>query len=548
MAQALYRKYRPHYFRDVTGQENITSVLSREVAEGTFSHAYLFTGSRGIGKTTCAKILAKAVNCPNEKDGEPCGICPVCQGIDDGSLLDVTEMDAASNRNIDDIRNLRSEANFTPAVAKYRVYIIDEAHMLTKEAANALLKILEEPPEHVIFILATTEVNRLPNTILSRCMRFDFKRMSPEVIAERLKFVCRQEKIAIDDEAALLIGKLADGGMRDAMSMLDICRSSDEKITADTVSRCAGMAGHEYLFELCDMISAQDSAGVLSCVDRLYNDSADVTRICDELINHYRNLMVTACTKDADRILNVLPGDLKRLSDQARALSLERIFYGIAVLQDTLGKMSNSTSKRLEFEMALVKLCIPAMSSSQEAILSRLDSIEREIRILKSGAPAAAPVQAAPVRTAETAVPKAEAAVPKQESGKEETRTETPADRAPSVQGGLFVQWDEVVDALRTKSPMIYPFLSGSKAYFIGGRVLIDAENQMLYEFMRNNSNAIDDVKNAIAEVTGTRYAIGPYRGTEKAAPSADPMKEFADRAKKMDIPVTLTGGTEGLQ
>lgn len=544
MAQALYRKYRPHYFRDVTGQENITTVLSREVAEGTFSHAYLFTGSRGIGKTTCAKILAKAVNCPNEKDGEPCGICPICQGIDDGSLLDVTEMDAASNRNIDDIRNLRSEANFTPAVAKYRVYIIDEAHMLTKEAANALLKILEEPPEHVIFILATTEVNRLPNTILSRCMRFDFKRMSPEVIAERLKFVCRQEKIAIDDDAAYLIGKLADGGMRDAMSMLDICRSSDEKITAETVSRCAGMAGHEYLYELCDMISAQDSAGVLACVDRLYKDSADVTRICDELINHYRNLMVTLCTKDAERILNVLPGDLKRLSDQANALSLERIFYGISVLQDTLGKMSSSASKRLEFEMALVKLCIPAMSSSQEAVLARLDSIEREIKILKSGVPTAAAV---PARMPETA-PKAETAAPKPESRKEEPAAVVATEKVPAVQSGLFIQWDEVVDALRTKSPMIYPFLSGSRAYFIGGRVLIDAENPMLYEFMRNNSSAIDDVKNAIAEVTGTRYGIGPYRGTERPASPADPMKEFADRAKQMDIPVTITGVTEGVQ
>ena len=187
MYQALYRKYRPRFFRDVAGQEHITSVLSKEVSEKTFGHAYLFTGSRGIGKTTCAKILAKAVNCPYEKEGEPCGECEICRGIDDGSLLDITEMDAASNRNIDDIRDLRSEANFTPAVAKYRVYIIDEAHMLTKEAANALLKIMEEPPEHVIFILATTEVHRLPATILSRCMRFDYRRMPPEVIAERVQ-------------------------------------------------------------------------------------------------------------------------------------------------------------------------------------------------------------------------------------------------------------------------------------------------------------------------------------------------------------------------
>ena len=379
MYQALYRKYRPRFFRDVAGQEHITSVLSKEVSEKTFGHAYLFTGSRGIGKTTCAKILAKAVNCPYEKDGEPCGECEICRGIDDGSLLDITEMDAASNRNIDDIRDLRSEANFTPAVAKYRVYIIDEAHMLTKEAANALLKIMEEPPEHVIFILATTEVHRLPATILSRCMRFDYRRMPPEVIAERVKFVCKMERIDIDDEGAMLIGKLADGGMRDALSLLDICRSSDETVTAETVSRCAGLAGREYLFELTDKIALNDISAVLETVDKLYEGSADVSRICDELINHFRNLMIVSCTKDASAILKLMPGELLRTEKQAKEFSQAEIFHAVSVLQDTLVKMSKSASKRLEFELALVKLCSPALTQSQEALLARIEKAYSDI-------------------------------------------------------------------------------------------------------------------------------------------------------------------------
>ena len=525
MYQALYRKYRPRFFRDVAGQEHITSVLLREVAEGTFGHAYIFTGSRGIGKTTCAKILAKAVNCPNEKDGEPCGECEICRGIDEGSLLDITEMDAASNRNIDDIRDLRSEANFTPAVAKYRVYIIDEAHMLTKEAANALLKIMEEPPEHVIFILATTEVHRLPATILSRCMRFDYRRMPPEVIAERVKFVCRMERINIDDEGAMLIGKLADGGMRDALSLLDICRSSDEVVTADTVSRCAGLAGREYLFELTDKIAEKDVSGVLEAVDKLYEGSADVSRICDELINHFRNLMVVSCTRDASAILKVLPGEMLRIEKQAGAFSQPEIFYAVSVLQDTLVKMSKSASKRLEFELALVKLCSPALSQSQEALLARIEKLEKEVVLLKArgvAAPAAAPV-----------VKQAEEVYPVEEIPAEEPAAPVTEQKTDEEDG--FSYWEDVVDAIKTKAPMLFPFLNGSKAYLVGGRVLIDSPNEFFLEYMQKNADSKEVIKNIITEVCGTRYGIGPYKKAAKKSED-DPLALLAKRAQAMGI------------
>ena len=526
MYQALYRKYRPRFFRDVAGQEHITSVLSKEVAEKTFGHAYLFTGSRGIGKTTCAKILAKAVNCPFEKEGEPCGECEICRGIDDGSLLDITEMDAASNRNIDDIRDLRSEANFTPAVAKYRVYIIDEAHMLTKEAANALLKIMEEPPEHVIFILATTEVHRLPATILSRCMRFDYRRMPPEVIAERVKFVCKMEHIDIDDEGAMLIGKLADGGMRDALSLLDICRSSDETVTAETVSRCAGLAGREYLFELTDKIAEKDISAVLGAVDKLYEGSADVSRICDELINHFRNLMIVSCAKEASAILKVMPGEMLRIEKQAKEFSQPEIFHAASVLQDTLVKMSKSASKRLEFELALVKLCSPALSQSQEALLSRIEKLEKEVVLLKARGAAPA-VQNLP---AKEVVPKAEPAP---------VYEEIPAEPAFPVQSASsepeFQSWEDVVELIKGKNRMLYSFLEGSKAYLVGGRVLIDSPNSFFIDYMQKNDDSREVIKNAITEVCGTRYGIGPYKKTEKKTED-DPLAILAKRAAENGI------------
>ncbi len=526
MYQALYRKYRPRFFRDVAGQEHITSVLSKEVAEKTFGHAYLFTGSRGIGKTTCAKILAKAVNCPFEKEGEPCGECEICRGIDDGSLLDITEMDAASNRNIDDIRDLRSEANFTPAVAKYRVYIIDEAHMLTKEAANALLKIMEEPPEHVIFILATTEVHRLPATILSRCMRFDYRRMPPEVIAERVKFVCKMEHIDIDDEGAMLIGKLADGGMRDALSLLDICRSSDETVTAETVSRCAGLAGREYLFELTDKIAEQNISEVLGAVDKLYEGSADVSRICDELISHFRNLMIVSCTKEASAILKVMPGEMLRIEKQAKEFSQPEIFHAVYVLQDTLVKMSKSASKRLEFELALVKLCSPALSQSQEALLARIEKLEKEVVLLKARGAAPA-VQNLP---AMEVVPKAEPAP---------VYEEIPAEPAFPVQSASsepeFQSWEDVVELIKGKNRMLYSFLEGSKAYLVGGRVLIDSPNSFFIDYMQKNDDSREVIKNAITEVCGTRYGIGPYKKTEKKTED-DPLALLAKRAAENGI------------
>ncbi|MBR2100593.1 MAG: DNA polymerase III subunit gamma/tau, partial [Eubacterium sp.] len=292
MYQVLYRKYRPRIFADVYGQEHVTSTLQNEIQQGRISHAYLFTGSRGTGKTTCAKILAKAVNCENAQNGEPCNECEVCKGLDNGSIYDVVEIDAASNNGVDNIRDLREEANYTPTRGKYRVYIIDEVHMLSTGAFNALLKTLEEPPAHVIFILATTEVHKLPATILSRCQRFDFKRIQPETMAKRLHQVAELEGIELENDAAILIARIADGALRDGLSILDQCASRSKKVTSELVSIVAGLAGKEALFKLSECISAKQINEAINIIADLYQYSFDMERLCVEMINHFRNYLI----------------------------------------------------------------------------------------------------------------------------------------------------------------------------------------------------------------------------------------------------------------
>ena len=317
MYQALYRKWRPKTFDDVVGQEHITATLKNEVATGKFSHAYLFTGSRGTGKTTCSKIVAKAVNCERPVDGNPCNECAACRGIDDGSVLDVVEIDAASNNGVDNIRQLREEAYFLPSVVKYRVYILDECHMLSQGAVNALLKILEEPPEHVVFILATTEIHKVLPTILSRCQRFDFHRIRSRVIADRLLYIAEQESFSLADDAALLIARLSDGGMRDALSLLDLCASFGTDITVQAVTQAAGLAGQSHLFEIADAAIARDPAAALLVVGRLSEQSCDFSRLCEQMIGHYRNLMICRSVKEPGELIACLPEELPRYREQA---------------------------------------------------------------------------------------------------------------------------------------------------------------------------------------------------------------------------------------
>ncbi len=376
--RVLYRKWRPKTFEDVTGQPQVTQTLKQELVAGRIAHAYLFTGSRGTGKTTCAKILAKAINCLNPIDGEPCGTCEICRGIDEGSVTDVVEIDAASNNGVDNIRMLREEAGFTPAMAKYRVYIIDEVHMLSIGAFNALLKTLEEPPAHVVFILATTEVHKMPATILSRCQRFEFKRISPDDSAQRLCYIAREEGADLDDEAALLIARLADGALRDALSILDQCIGVSNHVTTEVVCSTVGIVGREHLYQLVDAAASQNSAKALELIDQLYRGSKDMARLCEELSVYFRNMMLIKTMKDARAFIPVSEEEFQSLTKQALSLSLTAILHGLDTIQDALEKIYRGANARITFEMTMIQICTPQLDTSAEALLRRIDALERK--------------------------------------------------------------------------------------------------------------------------------------------------------------------------
>ena len=367
MYRALYRKWRPQRFEDVVGQRAIVAALKNQVAAGRVGHAYLFTGVRGTGKTTCAKIFAKAVNCLHPTNGDPCCSCPVCRGIDDGSILDVVEMDAASNNGVDDIRDLRDETAYTPSTCSYKVYIIDEVHMLSTAAFNALLKTLEEPPAHVIFILATTEIQKVPATIRSRCQRYDFTRISPEDIAGRVAQVAAAEQLSLTEGAAGLIARLADGALRDALSILDTCAGVTDKIDEAAVRRMAGVTDRSYLFRMSDAIAAQDAPAALAELAALRQQSVDVKRLTEELIAHYRSLMLAALPGGRVLLSGVSPDEEALYLEKGPALGRRAAVRAIRALGAALEHMARGSDQRIELELALFALTEPDVQPAEAA-------------------------------------------------------------------------------------------------------------------------------------------------------------------------------------
>lgn len=405
MYKVLYRKWRPQTFTDVVGQPHITETLANEVRENRLAHAYLFTGSRGTGKTSCAKILAKAINCLSPKNGNPCNECEICRGIDSGAVMDVVEIDAASNRGIEDIRALRDESAFSPAQATYRVYIIDEVHMLTIEAFNALLKTLEEPPEHVKFILATTEVQKLPSTILSRCQRFDFRRISSEDIADRLTYVCSNENAKITRDAAVLIARISDGGMRDALSLLDRCLSVTDDVTAEAVTDAAGIMSKEYLMKMAQAFLAHDTSSALALIDELHKSSCDAERLCSELMNYFRNILIIKTSASPENIIIATDEEMSELKSLAGSFAPAEVFRILNILTDAANAVKKTQNRRIEAEMAVIRICDPTSGVDTDSLIERISALENEIKALNSGsvsfaAPAAkAPAYKEPVRT-----------------------------------------------------------------------------------------------------------------------------------------------------
>lgn len=544
MRQALYRLYRPRHFDEVVGQEHITTVLKNEMRQGMPSHAYLFIGSRGTGKTTCAKLVAKAVNCLSLRDGNPCGECDICRGVDDGSLLDVVEIDAASNNGVDNIRDLRDEAVFTPAVAKYRVYIIDEVHMLSTSAFNALLKILEEPPEHVIFILATTEIHKVLPTIISRCQRFDFQRIESAIISERLQEVARREGLVLADEAAGLIARLSDGGMRDALSLLDVCAADTDNVTLDTVVKAAGLTGSAHLLALTDSILSGDTAGMLAKLAELRQKSMEPQRLCEQLCGHYRNLMLVKTLEKPETMLDCLPSEIPNLREQVKKVSLTDLLHSLSVLQETATRIAKSPMKHAELELALVTLCEPTTRTGYQSLLKRIEELESAMRSGRSFlAPVAQPVpttkmQSEPVAVAPSTetVTESPAAVAKPIPQQFlPTPTLQPNETSPAANslslGGVpeFTAWSQTLERLAKINLSIYAMMRGTKAYFNGKQVLIDVSNPVVLEMLRDNEYTKNSIKQAIFEVTGERHGLGPYRPPKEDTPEEDPLQKLIE-------------------
>ncbi len=568
MYQVLYRKWRPKIFSDVVGQPHITSTLKNEIESGRHSHAYLFTGSRGTGKTTCAKILSKAVNCLHPVNGDPCNECEICKKIYNGSIMDVIEIDAASNNGVENIRDIRQEVNFAPASCKYRVYIIDEVHMLSAGAFNALLKTLEEPPEHVKFILATTEVHKIPATILSRCQRFDFRRIPSEDMISRMSYIAAQEGLTLENEAGMLISRISDGGMRDALSLLDQCSGRSKKITAELVSQVAGLTSKDYLFRLADALCKSDCAGAMEILDELHNSSCDMERLCSEMINHYRSLMIVKTVKKANDLIVCTKEEFEQTVKQATEYTLESILYSIDLLQETSGNMKKGVNKRIEMEMAVIKLAVPSLNSDNSALLKRIADLERIIKAgyasseriggtegdgevkLKSpentpvvddvlGAPEQykpeTPVEADAVKNdtpeehpAGNDVPKPTASL----SGK--------ADNETANGDQPLEQWPEVIQEIRKNNMPLWGVLDNSSAYIHGDFVLVDCQYPTFSQLIRQGSNA-SDVKKAVYAVTGQKYRLGIYKRSEEAqTQKKDPLDDLLNKMRQSEIKVEI--------
>ena len=554
MYQVLYRKWRPKTFDDVSGQEHITTTLVNELKSGRINHAYLFTGSRGTGKTTCAKILAKAVNCLSPENGNPCGKCENCIAAEDGSFQDIVEMDAASNRRIDDIRSVIDGAVFTPAKGKYKVYIIDEVHMLT----------LEEPPSHVIFILATTEVHKLPATIISRCQRFDFHRINPHVIKDRLKYVVEQEGCSITDDAALFIAAIADGALRDALSLTDRCIGlSGGEITLSVVREAAGLSGRGYVYDMASSCINKNCGEALELIAKLYGESKDMARLCEELTEHFRNLMLLKSVKNPDDILVVGRDELEVLKSHAERISLSEIVHIMDVLGSAFERMNRGADSRTEMETAVVKLCSPQLDVTEDAVLSRIGALERTVnRLMNMISTGTLTVQkednlnknGETSNKAETSENTAEFNDTENSENTVSNQAEDPqnSSREPQRKRGAvdvdeiyrnakpFPNWKEVVENLRKYSKTISAAFDGTKAYVSGRYILIDSPSDIPFQLLKQSSQR-EKIREAVLEITGATYSLGPYRPPEKKIreEKEDPIEKLTENFKSLGIEVT---------
>jgi DNA polymerase-3 subunit gamma/tau len=554
MYQALYRKYRPRDFSEVVSQDHITHTLAGEIKSGKTAHAYLFTGSRGTGKTTCARIFAQAVNCLAPVDGNPCHKCEICREAENGTLPDITEIDAASNNGVGDVRELRDFAVYAPERCRYKVYIIDEVHMLTKDAFNALLKITEEPPPHVKFILATTEIHKVLPTVISRCQRFDFRRVSVNDIIKRLMIVAEAENISLSENAAALIAKTADGAMRDALSLLDTCLAFDQNVTIETVSDACGIAGRDSLFSLIKAVSEKDAGTAVRITGELYAASKDLSRLCDELIEQFRNIMLLKTLPGSADTIICLPEELDILKNLAIKLPLETIVKQLETLQTAAQTMQRAASKRAEFEITLIRLCGQNTASPPGSeLLEKISRLEAKIADLERGTPQKRPRAGAyddytpnvpdfqrnspPQRgTDENA-----GAVQNAPQGSEfDTNTATPPKSAPEK----LREWTEILEKYAAVSPAVAGTLRNSRAVIDGNTVGIIYKNAFFGDLIKKNDN-VANLKKAIFEVTGQNCKIVSRFEPESAAEQPPEPPAVSDNPVSKIMEAARLGGVD---
>lgn len=520
MYRALYRKWRPVDFDDVWGQDQVTEILKYEVAAGKLSHAYLFCGSRGTGKTSSAKILAKAVNCLSPRGGNPCNECEICRAIDAGTATDVIEMDAASNTGVDDVRDIRDAIVYTPAEMKYRVYIIDEVHMMTGSAFNALLKTLEEPPAHVIFILATTELHKLPATIVSRCQRFDFRRISTAVLSRRLLHIASAEGIDLTEVGARMLSRLAVGGMRDAISLLELCAGMKVTIDEGVVSAVCGGGDREACYALVEAIAARRYSDIYGTIHELVMSSRDLAVFWRDLIDAYRDMMVVKTAANAAEYLDLTDAEAARLRTLANGFSMEQIVYHTRILEDVLARLQRTGNlRRATVELALTRLCEPKLSTDTEALLARISDMEAKLARLQSGIPIASPAVAA---VPEVVVEAPVAHPPAEGAGDvtpppPEVAAEVVA--APSGESAYrpFFGWQEVIEEVSATSAPIAAALSKSRAAITAdGRLIVRLHNSFYLKLVASEE------ANATVRAAATSVGERPVVSLEFQGSAAD--------------------------
>lgn len=528
MYQALYRKWRPETFADVLSQPQVTTTLQNQVRTGTTAHAYLFTGSRGTGKTTCARILAKAVNCENPRpDGNPCLSCSICRDAESAVLSDLVEIDAASNNSVEDIRDLREATVYTPERCKYKVYIIDEVHMLSASAFNALLKIMEEPPPYVKFILATTEIHKVPATIISRCQRYDFRRIRQEDLVKRLCAIAEKENIPLEPEAAALMARLSDGGMRDAISLLDRCAAYGETITEKLTAEAAGVAGRDSLLTILNALFSRDTGTALQTAGLLYDASKDLQRLCEELILLLRDVMLLKAAGDTG-LLRCMTDELPALQKIAGASSMDRIMEMLGALQDCRERMGRAVNRRVELEMTMIRLCStisPACAETGntdglEALYERITRLEQQDRMPAAPMPGAA----AP----EVTIP--------HKSPAPEPEPEVDLKSLDMSQFQLLTQWPEILEEFGRRNPAVLGTLADSKAFCYANIMLIVAENPFFLTMFKDRANA-QSLGDAIQSIMGKRYVVRAKCSAAAAKPRA--VDALLEKAKNSGIKTT---------